>query len=326
MRRRDFLGVLSGAGAWPFAAYAQTPSQVRRVGMVAGASEKALHLAMIALREELMKLGWSKDRNLILDLHFAAGNYQRLLEGADALIKSHSDVIIAQGGPAVSAVRQRTSNIPIVFTHVADPVALGIVKSLSRPGGHMTGFTNYEFSIGGKWLDLLRELQPQLKHVALISNPANENSASFSEFIELAAKSVVVAVARASARNATEIEVAISTAAQKPGGALIFFPDALPLNHRDFIIQLAERYRLPAIYPFREFPMNGGLISYGLEFPAVFRQAAGYVDRILRGSKPADLPVQAPTKFEMVMNLKTAKALGLTVPPTLLARADEVIE
>jgi putative ABC transport system substrate-binding protein len=235
-------------------------------------------------------------------------------------------VIFAQGTPGLKAVRQHSSIMPVVFTLVADPVGQGLIQSLSRPGGYATGFTNFEFSIGGKWLELLMELDPRVKRVVLIANPANPNGAPFSQFIETSGRSVGVDVSTANVRNAADIEAAIVALARQPDGGLIVFPDSLAVVHRELITRLVVTYRVPAVYPFGIFPKNGGLSSYGLDFPELYRQAAVYVDRILRGASPADLPVQAPTKFELVINLKAAKAIGLSVPPALLARADEVIE
>jgi putative ABC transport system substrate-binding protein len=305
---------------------AQEAGHMRRVGVVAGASEQAMKASLNALRGKLNELGWVEGRNLILDVHFVAGDYQRLSAEVAALINSNADVIVAQGSPAVSIIRKQSATVPVVFTQVADPVALGIVKSLAHPDGYSTGFTNYEFAVGGKWLELLRQIDPQLKHVALIANPTNENTVPFSEIIETIGKSLAIEVTRVSARNGADIESAISANSQQPGGGIIFFPDALPLINRDLIIRLATQYQMPGIYPFRDFPVNGGLISYGLNFADVSRQAAGYVDRILRGAKVGDLPVQAPTKLELVINVKTAKSLGLEVPSTLLVSADAVIE
>jgi putative ABC transport system substrate-binding protein len=327
MRRREFLGLIGGAAAaWPVVARAQQVERVRRVGVVAGSSEGAMRPSLNALRGKLSELGWIVDRNLSLDVRLAAGNYERLTADVGALISANTDVIIAQGSPAVSIIRKQSSSIPVVFTQVADPVVLGIVQSLARPGGFSTGFTNYEFSVGEKWLDLLMQVYPQMKHVALIANPANENTVPFSETIEKAGKTHGIAVTRAAARDGAEIERAIVENSQQAGGGMIFFPDALPLNNRELIVRLAVRHQMPGIYPFRDFAANGGLISYGLNFPEVYRQAAVYVDRILKGEKVADLPVQAPTKFELVINVKTAKTLGLEVPSKLLFTADEVIE
>ena len=326
MRRREFIALVGGIATLPLGVHAQQAERVGRVGVVAGASEGAMRLSLNALRGKLSELGWVDGRNLTLDVRLAAGDYQWLAAEGGALINANADVIVAQGSPAVSIIRKQSPNIPVVFTQVADPVVLGLVQSLARPGGYSTGFTNYEFSVGEKWLDLLVQVYPQLKHVALIANPANENTAAFSERIEAAGKSHGITVIRAPARNGAEIEAAIITNSQQPNGGMIFFPDALPLNNRGLIIQLATRHQMPGIYPFRDFAVNGGLMSYGLNFPEVYRQAAVYVDRILKGEKAANLPVQAPTKLELVVNVRTAKSLGLEIPSKLLFTADEVIE
>jgi putative ABC transport system substrate-binding protein len=325
IKRREFLTIIGSFMAAGHASAQQT-NRVRRVGVVAGASEAAMRPSLNALRGKLSDLGWVDGRNLVLDVRLANGDYQRLAEAVKSLISAGTNVIIAQGSPAVSIIRKQSTNIPVVFTQVADPVVLGLVQSLAHPGGYSTGFTNYEFSVGAKWLDLLLQVYPQLKHVALIANPANDNTIPFSEHIEKAGKSHGIVVTRAAARNGAEIEAAIIANAQSPGGGMIFFPDGLPLNNRSLIIQRASQHRMPGIYPFRDFAINGGLMSYGLNFPEVQRQAAVYVDRILRGEKAGDLPVQAPTKLELVINMKTAKSLGLEVPPKLLFTADEVIE
>jgi putative ABC transport system substrate-binding protein len=223
-------------------------------------------------------------------------------------------------------VRHHSNAVPVVFVLVADPVRQGLIHSLSRPGGQSTGFTNFEFSIGGKWLELLMEIAPHVSHVTLLSNPGNPNADQFSQFIEREGRSVGIGVNTASVQSPAEIEASVVATVRRPGGGLITFPDSLTTIHRGLIIDLASRHKLPAIYPFRIFPADGGLVSYGLDFPELYRQAATYVDRVLRGEKPADLPVQAPTKFELVINIRTAKALGLSVPLTLQASADEVIE
>ena len=327
MKRREFITLLGGAAAvWPLVARAQQPDRVRRVGVLAGFTEAEGVPLVEAFRDRLKELGWTEGRNLSIDARFTSGDFKALTDSAGALVKANADVIFAQGTPGFKAVRQHSSIMPVVFTLVADPVGQGLIQSLSRPGGYATGFTNFEFSIGGKWLELLMELDPRVKRVVLIANPANPNGVPFSQFIEASGRSVGVDVSTANVRNAAEIDAAIVALAQQPDGGLIVFPDSLAVVHRELITRLAATYRVPAVYPFGIFPKNGGLSSYGLDFPELYRQAAVYVDRILRGASPADLPVQAPTKFELVINLKAAKALNLTVPPSLLARADEVIE
>jgi putative ABC transport system substrate-binding protein len=326
VRRREFITLFGGVAlTWSVGARAQRAER-KLVGIVTGFGEEEVQLFLPSFRKRLGELGWAEDRNIRIDVHAAGGDYQRLIAEAGAFIGSRPDVVLAVGTPGLTAVRQHSRTVPVIFTLVADPVEQGLIESLARPGGHATGFTNFDFSIGGKWLELLRDLEPRLTRVALIANPNNPNFTRFSQCIEDAGRSVGVDVATVTVRNAAEIEAAIKSFAQKPLGGLIILPDSLAVIHRNRIAGLAASHRLPAIYPFRIFPMNGGLISYGLDFPELYQQAAVYVDRVLRGTKPAELPVQAPTKFELVINLKTAKALGLTIPPSLLARADEVIE
>ncbi|HEX9072429.1 MAG TPA: ABC transporter substrate-binding protein [Pseudolabrys sp.] len=326
MQRREFITLLGGVAAWPLAARAQHDKEMKRIGIVTGFSETEMRPLLAAFRERLKALGWSEGGNIIIDARMSGGDHAQMKDDAGALVALNPDVILAQGTPGLTAVRQHSRTVFVVFVLVADPVRLGLVESLARPGGYATGFTNFEFPIGGKWLELLRELAPRLTHVTLIANPENPNAGQFSQFIERAGRSHAIAVSTASVHNQREIELAIAAAAQQPGGGLIIFPDALTIVHRGVIIDLAARHKLPAVYPFRILSTDGGLIAYGLDFPELYRQAANYVDRILRGEKPADLPVQAPAKFELVINLKTAKALGLTVPPALLTGADEVIE
>jgi ABC-type uncharacterized transport system substrate-binding protein len=326
VKRREFITLIGGVAlTWPVSVRAQRAER-RLVGIVTNFGEDEVQLFLPSFRKRLGELGWAEDHNIRIDVRAAGGDYQRLTTEAGALIGSDPDVILAVGTPGLTAVRQHTKTVPVVFTLVVDPVEQGLIESLAHPGGHATGFTNFDFSIGGKWLELLRDLDPRLTRVALIANPSNATFTRFSQFIEGAGRSVGVDVATVTVRNAAEIEAAIKSFAQKPLSGLIILPDSLAVIHRDRIAGLAASHRLPAIYPFRVFPMNGGLISYGLDFPELYQQAAVYVDRVLRGTKPAQLPVQAPTKFELVINLRAAKALGLTVPPNLLARADEVME
>jgi putative ABC transport system substrate-binding protein len=236
------------------------------------------------------------------------------------------DVIVTQGTGMLTVVRKETKTIPVVFTMVPDPVKLGIVENLARPGGNITGFTNFEFSIGGKWLELLKELQPSLKRVLLISNPGNPNNVQFSKYIEGQGAAFGLEITAAEVHNADEITAAITAAGQKPDGAVVMLPDSLLVINRVRFAEAAARQRMPAMGPFRNFTDDGGLMSYGLNFSELYRQTATYVDRILKGEKPGELPVQAPTKFDLIINVKAAKAIGLTVAPLMLARADEVIE
>jgi putative ABC transport system substrate-binding protein len=326
MRRRGFMAGLGAAAAWPLEARAQQSERSRRIGIVAGFTESEMPPLESAFREKLYSLGWKEGANVTVDVRLGGGDYKRMGEDAGRLVSLRPDVIVAQGTPGVVAVRQHSQTVPVIFIMVADPVRTGLVESLARPGGYATGFTNFEFSIGGKWLELLREVFPALEHVTLISHPGNPTAGQFAEHIEDVGRAVAINVKTASVHNLSEIEAAIAAAAQLPRGGLIIFPDSLAVVHRDLIVALAAQHQLPAVYPFRFFSSDGGLLSYGLDFPELYRQAAGYVDRILRGEKTADLPVQAPTKFELVVNLKTAKTLGLTIPPSVLIRADEVIE
>jgi putative ABC transport system substrate-binding protein len=327
LKRREFVNLLGGAAAgWPLAARAQEQDRQRLVGVVAGFSEAEMRPLLTAFRSKLNQLGWMEGRNLAIDARLGAGDYQRMTAEAGTLISRNPDVVVTMGTPGLTAVRQHTHSVPVVFTLVADPVHTGLIESLARPGGHATGFTNFEFSIGGKWLELLRDVSPHLTRVTVIANPANATANPIAGLIEDAGRLVSIEVTTASVRSASDIEVAISNAAQRPSGGLIVLPDSLAVIHSELIISLVEHHRLPTVYPFRVFAAKGGLLAYGLDIPEMYRQAANYVDRILRGTKPSELPVQAPNKFELIVNLKSAKALGIEVPPTLLARADEVIE
>jgi putative ABC transport system substrate-binding protein len=328
MRRRDFVtGVAGSAATWPLSARAQPArDRPRLVGVVAGFTDAEMRPLTQAVREKLRTLGWTEGRDLSIDVRLGAGDYNRMTEEAGQLIGLNPDVIVVLGSPGLAAVRRHSKTVPVVFVFVADPARTGVIESLARPGGYTTGFTNFEFSIGGKWLELLKEVAPRLNRAVLISHPGNPIAGPLAKFIEGAGGPVALDVKTERVHDATDIEAAIVTAAQQPGSGLIIFPDSLTTIHRALIIGLAARHKLPAVYPFRIFPADGGLMSYGLDFAETFRQAATYVDRILRGEKPADLPVQAPNKFDLVINLKTAKSLGLAIPLTLQASADEVIE
>jgi putative tryptophan/tyrosine transport system substrate-binding protein len=327
MLRRDFITILGGAvAAWPVVAQAQQSGRMRRIGVLTGLSLSEFQPLLVVFREKLKELGWLEGRNIVIEVLTSNGDLRRMIDDAGTLVGLNLDVILVQGTPGLTAVIKHSRTVPVVFVLAADPVKLGLIESLSHPGGNATGFSNFEFSIGEKWLDILRELYPQLRHITVIVNPDNLNSSQFSQFLERAGKSIKLDIMVAPVRNAVEIEAAISSTAQESGGGLIITPDSLPIVNRDLIIGLAAQHRLPAIFPFRIFPSNGGLVSYGLDFNDVYRQGATYVARILEGEKPADLPVQAPNRFELVINLKTAKELGITVPPTLLSLADEVIE
>jgi putative ABC transport system substrate-binding protein len=326
MRRRAFFSLLGGAITIPFAARTQQGDRKRLVGLITAFSETDMRPVSAAFRERMRELGWIDGQNVTIEVRTTGGDYAKLNSDAGALVAEQADVIVAMGTPGLAATKQHTSTIPVVFTLVADPVGQRFIESLSRPGGNLTGLTNFEFTIGGKWLELLRDLDPGIVRVALITNPANANTAQFVRVIAAAAKSLGVETQTVSVRNAAEIEEAIESAGNQPKSGLIVLPDGLAVVHHELIIKLAARFRLPAVYPFRIFPANGGLVSYGLDYPDIHRHAADYVDAILRGKKPGDLPVQAPNKFELVVNLKAAKAIGLAVPPGLLVGADEVIE
>ena len=327
LRRREFISLLGGAAALPLAARAQQGERVRRIGVLTNLAENdpEARSRNAALLEELQQLGWIEGRNMQIDYRFALGNIARLRQYAAELVALAPDVILATGQEATGALQQATRTVPIVFVLVPDPVGAGFVDSLARPGGNVTGFTPLEYSTSAKWLELLKEIAPGVKQVAVLRDAVVPEVGQFA-IIQAAAPSLGVDVSPISARDAGEIERAITTFARFSNGGLIVPGSALAAVHRVQIATLAAQNNLPAIYFNRFFVTAGGLISYGPDFVDQYRRAASYIDRILKGAKSADLPVQAPTKYELVINLKTARALGLTVPPTLLARADEVIE
>ena len=326
MRRRQFIALLGGAAVWPAAAIAQQNNKKRLIGFITGFNDKEMMPLFTAFRARLQELGWVEGQNVSFDIRTASGDYTKLDTEAGSLVSVSADVIVAVGTPALTAIRQYTKIIPVVFTQVSDPVGQRLIDSLARPGGNITGLANFEFASGGKWIELLPELDSRISHVTLITNPANENTAQFVKVITAAGDTKKVAVRVASVRDAADIQDAIENSSKRPRGGLIIFPDGLLINHRELIVELAARYRLPAVYPFRIFSEVGGLLSYGPNFPAIFRRTAEYVDKILKGTKPADLPVEAPTKLELVINLKTAQALGLTISPRLQIAADELIQ
>ena len=326
--RRKFLATLGGAVAtWPLAARAQQPERMRRVGVLAGLAEDdpEMRARLAAFRQGLEKRGWSEGRNVRIDYRFAPASAQMQVL-AKELVALQPDVIFAHSTPVTAAVQRESSTIPIVFVAIADPVGSGFVASLPRPGGNMTGVMNYEASVIGKWLAMLKEIAPRLTRAALMGNPKTTPFDYFQHAAKVTAPSLGIEPVPTLVENATDIERAIASFASAPNGGLVVIPDVAAVVHRDLIIELAARHRLPAVYYSRYWVAAGGLMSYGNDFVDVFRQAAPYVDRILRGDKPADLPVQAATKFETIINLKTAKGLGLTVPPGLLVAADEVLE
>jgi putative tryptophan/tyrosine transport system substrate-binding protein len=326
MRRREFITLLGGATGWPLRARAQ-PNRVRRVGVLMGIAEGPLgQIYVTALQDGLRELDWTDGRNIRLYIRWAAGSADQTERFAKELMDTEPDVIVGQNTPVVAALVRETHTIPIVFVNVADPVGSGFVESFPRPGGNVTGFLGFEPSLGGKWLELLREIAPRVTRAAVIFNPDAGPYLAFLQPIETAAASLGIQVAQTPLRNTSEIELAFDGLARRPNSGLVMFPDNFTTIHRGLIISLSARYRIPAIYPFRYIAPEGGLICYGVDVADLHRRAAAYVDRILRGAQPADLPVQAPTKFVLGVNLRTAKTLGLDVPPTLLARADEVIE
>jgi putative ABC transport system substrate-binding protein len=329
MRRREFITLLGGAAeAWPLAARAQQPDRLRRIGFVTvnDESDPEPQLLVAAFRKGLEEFGWTDGRNIRIDYRFGGGDATLMPKLAKELVELRPDMIVAATTTAATAVRQLTLSIPIVFVQVPDPVAAGFVTNLARPDGNITGFTNFEFSIGGRWLQVIKECAPGVSRVAVVFDPANPAWAAYMRTIETAAPSFNVHLTPAGVRDAAEIETNFTAFAREPNGALVVLPSPVNTQQRETIIAMAARHRLPAVYPYRYFVTNGGLMSYGVDLPDLYKQAASYVDRLLKGAKPADLPVQLPTKFEFIINLKTAKALGLTVPPTLLATADEVIE
>jgi len=327
VKRREFIGLIGGGAAWPLAARAQG-ERVRRIGFLTTLSESDPETKgwLAAFQAELQKLGWAQGRNISIEYRWASSDEQRLRSNAAELVKMAPDVIFAAATPALAALHRENRSLPIVFVQVSDPVKLGLVASLARPGGNITGFTTFEYPIGGKWLELLKDTAPGRSRVAVLLDPSNPSQAEYLRGVETAAPSFGVQVTRADVRSAGDIERAINDFAQQPNGALVVAPTAVTVLHRDLIIALAARHRLPAVYPYRYFAAGGGFISYGVDLAEQYRQAAGYVDRILKGAKPGELPVQLSSKFELVVNLKTAKALGLTISEPFLQHADEVIE
>jgi len=329
-KRRDFITLLGGAAvALPIAARAQQTGRMRRIGVLIGPAESDPEgqTRAEALRQDLQRLGWTEGRNIRIDYRWGTGEPDRAQASAAELVALAPDVIVAHGTPAATAVQRATRSIPIVFLVVVDPVGAGLVEGLAQPGSNITGFSTFEPEIGGKWLELLKEIGPGLKRVAGILDPAFRGFAvvwrSIESFAPTFGLSVTSVVHRASSDN---IESAVAAFAQEEDGGLIVLPTPINFFSRERIFSLAARHHLPAVYPFQSFATDGGLMSYGFDSRDLFRRGASYVNRILKGEKPADLPVQAPTKYELIINLKTARALGLEVPAKLLALADEVIE
>ena len=325
--RREFVALLANTAAWPFAARAQHSERMRRIGVLMGlvANDPEAQSRVAAFENGLRELGWVKGRNLSIEYRWA-GDGNGLRDHAAELLAMEPDLILANTTPVTAALQKQSRGVPIVFTQVSDPVGQGFVSNLAHPGGNLTGFTSFEFSIGTKWLEALKQTAPHVMRVLLMFNP---QSAPFAELflgpVEAAAPHLSVAPIRAAVRDTTDVDRVFDALAGESNAGLMV-PDISMTNYREAIVALAARHRVPAIYPFRYFAVSGGLMSYGTNLSEVLWRAASYVDRILKGEKPGDLPVQAPTKYELVINLKTAKALGLDISPTLLALADELIE
>jgi putative tryptophan/tyrosine transport system substrate-binding protein len=328
MRRRDFITLLgSAAAAWPLAARAQQGERMRLIAVLMGIeSGPDARTRVGAFRQALRQAGWIDHRNVTIDIIWGPGDPEHVRVDAADLVRTSPDVILANGPVPTLALQKATRSIPIVFVQVPDPVDLGVVANIARPDANITGFTHFEMGFAGKWLEAVKEIAPRTRRVMFMSLAGHPALPGFLRTITASAPSFGVEVVPAGVSNAAEIERSIEEFAREPNGGLIVSPSPIASIHSNLIIGLAARHHLPAVYPFRFYASDGGLISFGINSADLFRRAASYVDRILRGEKPADLPVQAPNKFELVINAKTAKALGLDIPPTLLARADEVIE
>jgi putative ABC transport system substrate-binding protein len=329
MRRREFITLLGGAAAWPNAVHAQQPERMRRIGvlMMYAESDAQAHALVAVFRAGLRDLGWTEDHNIRLDYRWATSDSESIQRSAKELAALQPDLILSSSTPTTASLLQQTRTIPIIFANIVDPVGSGFVASLPRPGGNVTGFLNLEASMTSKWLELLKEIAPRVTRVAIFFNPS---TAPYAEIyltpFNAAAASLGVETIVAPVRDMTELDTVIAAQARDPNGGLMVMPDGFMFAHHAEIASLAARYRLPTVSSYRAFPKAGGLLSYGNDILDNYRRAATYADRILKGEKPSELPVQFPVKFELVVNLKTAKALGLEVPPTLLATADEVIE
>src|SRR5499433_1831858 len=330
MRRRNFITLLGGTAiSWPLAAHAQQPERMPRIGVLVGTygqADREGQDRIAVFLDTFRKLGWSDDRNVRIDYRWGGGDADRSKTFAEELVRSAPDVIVAVNNPTLAGLQRLTRTIPIVFAQVSDPVGSGFVAGIARPGGNITGFQNFEATMGGKWLGVLKEASPNMGRAAVLFGSDVAVNVAYLRAAEAVAPSLGVQVAPIDIRAGVEIERAIATFADQPDGGLVVLPNPNTTANRASVIILAARHRLPAIYPFRFFATEGGLMSYGIDQIDQWRGAATYVDRILRGEKPGDLPVQAPTKFELVINLKTAKVLGLEVPPAFPLRADEVIE
>ena len=329
MKRREFITLLGGAAAaWPLAARAQQAERVRRIGVLMNfsADDAEGQARLAAVRQGLQQAGWSVGGNIRIDYRWAADDAELFRKYAAELVALAPDVILASGNPSVAALQQATRSVPIVFAPIGDAVASGFVESLARPGGNITGFSAFEYSLSGKWLELLKELSPRVSRAAIVRDLSLPQGSGQLGAIQSVAPSLSVELSPINVGDTAAFERAVAAFARSTNGGLIVTTSPWAVAHRDLIIALAAQHHLPAVYAFRYFVTSGGLISYGPSSIDQFRRAAGYIDRILRGEKPADLPVQTPTNYELVINLKTARALGLEIPPTVLARADEVIE
>ena len=328
MRRRDFIkAIISSAAGWPCVALAQTSEGMRRIAVLIGVADDPEGRArFVAFREGMESLGWIEGRNIHFEVRFAEGRAELSRTYAAEIVALSPDLIVASGTAVIRALQQLTKTIPIVFAQVVDPVSSGYVESLARPGGNMTGFTSVDYSIGTKWLETLKEIAPKVNRVGVLRDPTTPAGTGQLGAIQGAAAVFGTTVTALDVREPDIIDRAISTFAREPNGGMIVLANPLSTVHRELIVRLAARAKLPTVYPYRFFVTSGGLISYGIDNTDVWRRSASYVDRILKGEKPSELPVQEPTKYELAINLKTAKALGLAVPPALLARADTVIE
>ena len=328
MQRREFITLLGGAAAWPLSARAQQTGRTPRLSILTAFSDNdpEANSVLAAFRRQLTELGWSEGRNIHSKYCSSEGDPNRIRACVKELVATPPDVFLSLGTQALAALQQATRSIPIVFLQISGPVEGGFVASMARPGGNITGFANFESSFGGKWLGLLKEIAPQLTRVLVVLNPDNPGSRGLSRTIEAGAPSLGIKVVAARVRDPATIETAIKAFASEPNGGLIVLPDQVTINHRDLIVALATQHGLPAAYSHRLFAAAGGLLSYGADLADLYRRAAGYVDRILKGEKPADLPVQTPDKFLLVLNLKGAKAIGLRISESFLLRADEIIE
>jgi ABC-type uncharacterized transport system substrate-binding protein len=328
MRRRDFIKGIAVSSAWPLATRAQQSERGRRIGVLLAFADDDPDAKtwLAAFQQGLRALGWEQNRNISIEYRWTAGDPTRRASYAIELSRGGFDLLFVAASPELAELHRQTTTTPIVFVQVSDPVKLGIITNLAHPGGYITGYVNFEHSVGAKWLSLLKDTSPNVSRVAVMFDPQNLAMPPYLEAVRAAAPSFGISLTLADVRNADDIKRAIASFAQQPNGGMIVLPNAVTILHRDLIIALATQYKLPAIYSYRLFTRSGGFISYGVDLADQYRQAASYVDLILKGAKPGDLPVQLPTKYELIVNLKTAKALGLTIPEAFLQTANEVIE